>query len=281
MGYLPGADKVYVILSATENFNPDIVRSAIGYLERDLTAELPAEVPADAARLEPYAGLYQGFPSRQPVMALLESLSFQAVSLVDGRLVIAGEPRALTAEGLLRRIDRPYATHALATDEAGVRFIISSLGALRQVPLWEIGLKGLYGALAAAFILGTLVYLLVWLIGWPLGRLKERGGPWPRLVALIAVAVPVAALAVVGVAGSGESWVVIERLGNPTPIAQTVFGLTIAWPIAALAALVTGLFARGLGALQRAYVIGAGAILLVGALYAAQYGWIGLRPWAY
>ena len=155
--------------------------------------------------------------------------------------------------------------------------MFTATGANRKLPLWEIAAKlagGAAFALAAGF---SVLYMLLWIPSAFMGRLAERGGVTIRLLPWLAVvSTLVLAVTTLFALSAGD----LETVGKPSPLAWSIYGLTLAVPAlgtlsllrTAMGAADANVFVRGLAWLSSLSV-------LAFAAYMWSYGWIGMKLW--
>jgi len=129
--------------------------------------------------------------------------------------------------------------------------------------------------LAIVAMATTVLFALLWIPRWLLGKLagvpKRHVRVWPLL----------ATLAVVAFAGvvalNMEN--VIEVLGHPTAWAWTITVATLVFPLSALIGLLAAWRAREINLVTRWQALCASTVFVVVSLYLAWFGIVGWRTW--
>jgi CubicO group peptidase (beta-lactamase class C family) len=276
--YAPGSGAGFVVmanLGTIEVLNAgDQIRE---YLERTLPESKPVAQPIAPADLEDWAGYYQTITPRQQQLAMIESLAnWQTAKAVNGELIFNDTKRIHVGKNVFQKMDSAAPNIVFVRNPEGV-FLYTATGANRKLPLWEIAAKlagGAAFALAAAF---SALYMLLWIPSAFMGRLAERGGVTIRLLPWLAV------ISVLGLAGTtlfALSANDLELVGKPSPLAWSIYGLSLAVPAlgtlsllrSAMGAADANLFVRALAWLSSLSVVAFAA-------YMWSYGWIGMKLW--
>jgi hypothetical protein len=156
-------------------------------------------------------------------------------------------------------------------------FLYTATGANRKLPLWEIAAK-LAGGAAFAFAAAlSALYMLLWIPSAFMGRLAERGGVTIRLLPWLAV------VSVLGLAGTtlfAISANDLELVGKPSPLAWSIYGLSLAVPaLGTLSLLRTAMGAADANIAVRALAWISSLSVVAFAGYMWSYGWIGMKLW--
>jgi CubicO group peptidase (beta-lactamase class C family) len=252
----------------------------ISYLERDWVKPAIEEMKPAPGELEKLAGIYQSTAPRQQMLAPIEKLAdWSPVSIKNGHLLFTGIERIPVGANIFQRTDRAGPTLAFAPTPGGA-ILLTSTSASRRVAMTEIVIKSAFGAVYSLALVVTILYLLIWLIGWFGGRLADRGGALVRLVPTLAILSIPTLFAILFVELSDPSFTALRALGTQSPAALAIYALSLAIPIlgalSVLSAIIanreTPLFARAL-----AFVNGGVALGLAAWLW--QFGWVGLKTW--
>jgi hypothetical protein len=173
----------------------------------------------------------------------------------------------------------PVATAALLTPNEEGRFIQAGMmTTMKRIPAWLASLE----IALTAFVLLSLVSILIYAPFWILGGLsKKRRRPaeralriWPLLAVLSLIAV----IVIFMICGDD----LIARLGNLTGWSVAFFLATVGFAVASVASAIA-LWRAPAGAVRRGvrrFSIAVTVALLIGTVYLAYWGMIGLRTWA-
>jgi hypothetical protein len=258
----------------------DVMDTAIAYLERN--RQKPAVVPyvARPGELAKFAGVYQSKSPRQQMLAPLEALADWAQVTVEGNaLVLDGVKRIPVAPNVFQRVDRMAPSVVFAETDNGIE-LLTATGAKRKVAESEIYVKAGFGGAFGLSLAISVIYALVWIMGWVNGRLAERGGVLVRAVPALVV------LALASLAGlllfllADEGFESIVRIGTPSPVAVTLYAISLSIPVLGGLSLVLGLIAgHGTSLFVRGLALLNGMIGLTASAFLWSYGWIGLKTW--
>lgn len=247
------------------------------YLERSLPESKPVAQPIAPADLADWVGYYQTITPRQQQLAILESLAnWQTAKAENGELIFNDTKRIHVGKNVFQKMDSAAPNIVFVRKPDGV-FLYTATGANRKLPLWEIAAKltgGAAFALAAGF---GLLYMLLWIPSAFMGRLAERGGVTIRLLPWLAV------VSVLGLAGAtlyAISANDLELVGKPSPLAWSIYGLSLAVPIlGALSLLRTAMASSDSNVFVRMLAWLSSLSVVAFAGYMWSYGWIGMKLW--
>jgi hypothetical protein len=245
-----------------------------------------ASLPPNAAD---YAGWYVPDSPRVELVHFLERLvGLSLIRVKEGRVrldLLGGwnETYVPVAGAQFRHVPKkdppdPVATFELLTPNAEGRFIQAGLGAvMKRIPMAE----ALAEIVATAFVLLSMVSILVYAPFWILGGLsKRRRRPAERGMRIWALLAVLCLITFVGIfiACSDD---LIVRLGNLTGWSAAIFLTTLAYGIAAAASTFTAWRtpAESIRPSVRRFSRIVSVALLISAVYLAYWGIVGLRTW--
>lgn len=277
-GYEPTHGAGFVIMiNKPEGEALKALDAVTGYLERSWPKVEPARMPA--ANLDSLAGFYEPSSPRQQMLAPLEALGVANITVENGKLMLDGIERVPVAPNTFQRIDRAGPS-MLFVDTPEGKLLLAATGARRQLPMTEVAAKGGFVIAYALALLISVLFFIVWLISWPLGRLAERGGVLVRLVPTLAIAAPPVFLVTFLLFVAGDAWETLVILGTPSWQAQMIYGMSWAVPVLGALSLLFALIAPyGTSMFVRLLAFVNGALALGAAAYLWQFGWIGLKTW--
>lgn len=276
--YAPGLGAGFVVMANLGTIEVlkagDQIRE---YLERSLPESKPVAQPIAPADLAEWVGYYQTITPRQQQLAIIESLAnWQTAKAENGELIFNDTKRIHVGKNVFQKMDSAAPNIVFVRKPEGV-FLYTSTGANRKLPMWEIAAKvaGVAGyAFAAAF---SALYMLLWIPSAFMGRLAERGGVTIRLLPWLAV------VSVLGLAGTtlfALSANDLELVGKPSPLAWSIYGLSLAVPaLGALSLLRTAVGAADANIFVRALAWLSSLSVVAAAAYMWSYGWIGMKLW--
>jgi hypothetical protein len=260
-----------------------------GYLTRELDKPEPpptAVVPAD--RLQAFAGYYEPHtPQFETLRHMDRLLGIQHIA-VDGDVLratsLAGPPKMLIPvndTGLFRGENDPVATMAFV-EEDDERFLDGGMlfrGNYRQVPAWLVWGQGAVVVLCLAIMLSAVLFSVIWMPRYLLGRMKRVQHMNVRLLPLVAVLCLAGAFGLFLASMAGDP---IERLGKPTIWSVGFCMLTWIFAMTSIAGFVQAIRARRWdvrpGVRCHALLVSTANVCVL--VYLAYWGVIGLRTWA-
>jgi len=258
------------------------------YITRDLTrppVPAPGALPPDAAE---YAGWYEPVSGRNEFIHFLERLAGLSLVRFDGgNMVLASindlnQPFIPVSGKQLRYVSKkdkpePIATVALLEPNAEGRFIYMG-GTGRRIPTVQAWAEIVLTVLFLLSIVAIVLYAPFWLIG---GLIKRRRRPAERAMRLWPL---IAALSLLGFVGCfiGASSDIITLLGHLTVWSFGVFLCTSLFGVASVASAIALWLARKqqIRGFVRWFSITVTGALLIGAMYLAYWGVIGMRTWS-
>jgi hypothetical protein len=289
-GYNPdyGVGYFFAINAGNGQALQEISQAIRAYLTGDLDKPEPPAT-AKPEGLGELTGYYQPITPRLEQTRFLDRLlGVVRVSVRDGRLWVAGLSGSAkdlipVSATLFRGEDEPIATVAFFEDDEDGR-VLQGAGAVvrgnyRPVPAWCVWAEGSVAVVCAVLMLSAVLFALVWVPRWLLGRLRGVRGLSVRVLPLLAVLWLVGAFTLLAV--SAEPPQVFERFGRLTPWSAGLCALTWLFALTAMIGLLQALRGRRLGvsrAVRRHALLVATANTLAAA-YLAFWGIIGLRTW--
>jgi CubicO group peptidase (beta-lactamase class C family) len=283
-GYSPSRDVGFVVLLNSTHAPDALTRLsslAIRYLKRDVEPPAKPVLAVPAERLRQYVGYYRDLSPRnaieQPVRFLAAG---HRVSLDGDQLMLDADfgarvPLVPVEDGLFRREAEIDATLAFTSDDTG-RAVLTGPGFYaEQATKWPVTL--LRAGIAASLAL-ALVAPLIALGRWVRGRARrETPAGFGGLGWLWAAALALLGLGAWAVTGD------VAALAVATSRSQALFGATLAYPAAAVAACLGAAWGWVRGP-RRAYAVLAALTALAHAGLATYLGWwglVGFRSWTY
>ena len=290
MSYMPesGVGYFYSINSGNGDAFNKIGDAIRAYITRDLTrppVPAPGALPPDAAE---YAGWYEPVSGRNEFIHFLERLAGLSLVRFDGgNMVLASindlnQPFIPVSGKQLRYVSKkdkpePIATVALLEPNAEGRFIYMG-GTGRRIPTVQAWAEIVLTVLFLLSIVAIVLYAPFWLIG---GLIKRRRRPAERAMRLWPL---IAALSLLGFVGCfiGASSDIITLLGHLTVWSFGVFLCTSLFGVASVASAIALWLARKqqIRGFVRWFSITVTGALLIGAMYLAYWGVIGMRTWS-
>lgn len=275
--YAPGKGAgLVVMINAQKQEIDDLVGIVTDYLQRDWPS-VPAESkPVPQADLARWAGQYQTATPRQQLLALITSLTqWDGVVASGNSLAYGKDKRAYLGGGLFRK-ENAFVPSSVFVEEDSNTMMYTYGGAARRVPQSEMYAK-FAGIIAFALTTAlSILYALIWIPSYFMGRLEERGGVTIRLFPLLAV------LSVIGLFAtfilsllSGD----LAILGKPSIPAWIFYGFSLAIPVMAALTFLRALVAGDNNVAVRSLAFVTAIVTGIVAAYLYQYGWIGLKLW--
>jgi len=197
--YMPEQNWGYVVLLNSDFSGKalqDLNKLAIDFLSKDFPKAQQPVVTLAASELESFSGYYAPRAPRNQLMAFAEGLAGGVkVKAAGSNLFVSslfGKPEKLLPVGknLFRHENEPEATAAFFTDPSGAKVYVSTGidGAPygeRESIMWVYA-KILLLCLCFALLLSAVLFALVWLILWAIGKLKDVKHLSVRAVPLVA-----------------------------------------------------------------------------------------------
>jgi CubicO group peptidase (beta-lactamase class C family) len=252
----------------------DLIR---GYLERGVPFVRPQNVPPDAAGLDDFAGQYKTISPRQEIISAIVGLTQWNGVRVDGQdLSYMGNRLVHVGGNVFQRPNESSPSLVFERTPDGVR-LHALQGSSRLVPSWELWAKNVSMGLFGLAAILSLLHAAIWLPGWLLGRLKERGGVSIRLLPFAAV------LSVSGVVLGVMVLLAIDDLallGGPSLPARALHVLSLAAPVfVSLALFRVVLGAAGASMAVRGFSLFSAVMAAIACAYLWHHGWIGIEIW--
>jgi CubicO group peptidase (beta-lactamase class C family) len=290
MAYMPdyGVGYFYSINAGNGQAFEKIGDAIHAYITRGLTrtpVPVAAPLPADAQQ---YAGWYEPDSPRNEMMHFMERLALHRIRFERGNMVLSNmfggsdEGFGPVSGAQFRHLPKneppePIATAALITPNSEGRFVFIG-GTWKQVPAWFAVGEMLLLLWFMLSLLAIVVYAPFWIIG---GFIKSRRRPAERAIRLwplIAVLSFAASLGLFILAASDP----ITRLGNLTVWSFGIFFCTLIFAAAAAAGAISLWLARRqqIRRSVRWFSTIVTVALLIGVIYLAYWGVIGIRLWA-
>jgi len=290
MSYMPehGVGVFYSINSGHAEAFGKIGDAIRAYITRSLTRP-PCPPPAGcpSMRRSTPVGTKPAAPRNELTHFLERLVGLTRVRFEGGKLLLTrigalNRPAIPVSGGQFRSVPEkehpsPIATVALLAPSSEGRFVLLG-GTMRQVPTWlalaEIGLTAFF----LLAVLAILLYAPFWMVGGLIRRRRRPAERATRVWPLVAATSLLAFALLVIIAGDD---VVIARLGNLTSWSFGIFLSTIVLAVASLASAVAVWRARTQEVRRsvRWFSTTVTAALLVGAVYLAWWGVIGIRTW--
>ena len=184
--YMPEQNWGYVVLLNSDSSGKalqDLNKLAIEFLSKDFPKAQQPAITLAASELEGFAGYYAPRAPRNQLGAFVEGLIGGVRVKADGRNLsvsgLFGKPEKLLPVGknTFRHENEPEATATFFTDPSGAKVYVSTGidGAPygeRESILWVYG-KILLLCLCFALLLSAVLFALVWLVLWAIGKLKD------------------------------------------------------------------------------------------------------------
>jgi CubicO group peptidase (beta-lactamase class C family) len=290
MAYLPdqGVGFAFMINAGNGAAFQRIGRLVRGYLTHDRTPPAPPPVAPMSALARERAGWYRPDNPRVEKARFLERIMGLArVTATDSGLVVKplmdrARHFVPVADRLFRQPWAPVATLALMDDPANHRDqAIEWMGYLMPLSFHRAWTPAVWAELvvAALFVAGaasTVLFALVWIPRWLLGKLagvpRRSVRVWP-LLATVALLLWVAVLML----GLEDA---IDVFGHPTVRAWTLFGTSLLFPLLALVGLFKARGAVGINRFVRWHALAVSAVFVVVSVYLAWFGVVGWRSWS-
>jgi hypothetical protein len=253
-----------------------------GYLMRTGPAPAPPTVTVGPDELASHAGFYSTVSPAYEFLRIYGEtilLPAQRVSVRDGKLYLRGELIPVAGK-LFRRESRSDPSIAFS-DLAGEHLMLTGLNTLHR----ETAARAMPKLAVLAVLLVSLVLavamLPLQLAGAIRGRLGARGGALARFLPLGALASLLATFALPLAAFASQAPDSLDALAGPSLLSITVLVCSLAFPVLAALGLWRALVAKDLGRFVRGYALVACTAVLVAAVYAARFGWLGVRTWTW
>ncbi len=289
LAYLPehGVGYAFAINGANGAAFGRISKLVRDFLVRDLPEPaLPSPATAPGQPVSAYAGYYEPASPRMAKAQFAERILGLTRLTIDGhglrleQLLDGGASEYVAVtDRLARRPDQSLTTLALLPVDAEDTFIVVEGQTLRRIGGWlawgQVGLL----FIAAGLFASSLVFALVWVPRYLLGRL--RGGPhigvrfWPLVSTLSLIG-----FAALLVGGSNDP---VQRLGRVTAYSVGQMSLSVAlagtafWGLLVVIRAARAPINRGAWWHSLLVAIACSSV----ALYLLYWGMIGLRSWSY
>jgi CubicO group peptidase (beta-lactamase class C family) len=278
--YWPGHGAGYAVMWNVQRPSKalDLIQ---GYLTRSAPKPVVVAQPLDIETARRIEGVYQEIVSRQPLATPLTTLLNYSAALQDkGRLIVDGAPRSHIGGLQFQGENQPGPGYLFLLGE-GEPLMLLPTGALQRVPERTLVLRTLWMALFVLAALFSAIHLPIWIINLARRRISPRGGVGLRFLPLLALASLTVLTVGAILALNADTSVLIERFSRQTDWSLGAFVLTVLIPIFGFLSFWRGLTA-GYGAplWLRLFAMGVGALVLIGAVYLLDFGWIGLKTWA-
>jgi len=291
MGYMPdyGVGYSFSINSDSGDAFEKASKAIRDYVTNKLDKPALPAVASLPPRTEEYAGWYVPDSPRTEFTDFLERLLFiTRIRFEDGRLILShlGEWNLayvpVTAMQF-RRVPKkdppdPVPTLELLTVNEEGRFVQAGIqGTMKRISAWRAWGEIVATIYVALSMVAIVLYAPFWILG---GLSKRRRRPaeramrtWPLLAVLSLVA-----FVGIFIVCSDDPF---ERLGNLTGWSVTLFLLTLAYPVAAVAGAISLWRAPAETVRQsvRRFSLAMTVALLIAAAYLGYWGFIGMRTW--
>ena len=192
-------------------------------------------------------------------------------------MVYTGKARKSVAPGVFQQSDRAAPSFVVKTTAEG-SLLLSAMNTSRKVPLWEVALKALYGAIYALALLLTLGLSVLWTVAACRGRTKQQYFWVIRaLPAMALCSLPLmlgTAAVIMSLDGS------LAYIGAFSAASALIFMLSLWVPGSAVLALYVTL-KRGREAKRGLRLLAwtSTTLTLIACAYLVRFGWLGLRTW--
>jgi CubicO group peptidase (beta-lactamase class C family) len=253
------------------------------YLSRAVRLEPPPPYAVAREELEANAGYYAlASPPYEFLRIYAETLlmALRPVSVREGRLLIGGVERVPAGAHIYRRADALEPSLAFIEHD-GERWMATGLNTSRREPLAVVVPKLAVVALLSLGLVAAVLSAPFHLIGWLRGRLRERGGGLVRMLPLAALIALLATFVLPLVGFVSQDPGALRGLARPSLPSLAILGCSLAFPLLAALGLWLSWRRERLGGWVRLYVRFVCVLLLIAAIYAARYGWIGVRTWTW
>jgi len=249
------------------------------YLMRAVPRPTRAEAVAPE-QLAKHAGFYASVSPTYEFLRIFGETVFlplQRVSLDNLRLNARGELIPL-GPNLFRRPNRTEPTVGFI-DFEGEHLRVTGLSTARREPMLTVVPKLTVLAVLVVTALLAVLALPFQLASLVRGRLREHGGMMVRLLPFAALATLIVTFVCPIVALASQSPKGLRALAAPSPLSLGVLVSSLAFPLLAALGLWRALTTPNVGRYARVHAAVASIAVLLAALYAAGYGWIGVRTW--
>ncbi|MEM1112986.1 MAG: serine hydrolase domain-containing protein [Pseudomonadota bacterium] len=260
----------------------------VDYVTQDL--QPPPKTPQKSeTNLSGFEGLYQPDSPRNELFAGLERLIFSDVRAEDGRLKVSpliGDATELLplGDGQFRGVEDAMATAAFVTSPDNELLLQRGMNTLQQIgPVKAYG-RLLLLAYGLSLWLSSLLFALYWL-GRRV-RAKYRGAAIPHLRVRSLPALAATSLALIfGLIAAMSGLTSPADLAVPTGLTVGLWVASLLFPLMAGLALYAVLSTIGrrreVGTLVWHHSLHTALGLAVLAIFMLQFGWVGLRLWAF
>lgn len=243
--YMPEQNWGYVVLLNSDFSGKalqDLNKLAIDFLSKDFPKPQPPVVTLTAAELESFAGYYAPRAPRNQLGAFVEDFTGGVRVKADGSTLsvsgLFGKPEKLLPVGknTFRHENEPEATATFFTDPSGAKVYVATGidGAPygeRESILWVYA-KILLLCLCFALLASAVLFALVWLLLWVIGKLKDVKHLSVRAVPFIATLVLAAVMfsmtKIFEDVGQVNFWSITIFLGTILFAFLSLFGLWLA-----------------------------------------------------
>ncbi|HQZ40264.1 MAG TPA: serine hydrolase [Vicinamibacterales bacterium] len=282
-GYSAARDAGWVVL-INATYAPEVVQQisslALRYLKRDVEPPVKPALTVEPSVLAGHEGYYHPDGARSAVFAPVEWLTGGTTIRVNGRqlsaapVMGASSPLVPVSDALFRRATDVTPSRVFTTDDDGRSVLIGDGYFGVRTARWRVEVIRVPVLLSIALLATVPLALVVWLVR--VTRARPRGYWALKLTIML---LPAALIAVAGMV----LWAPVRDWGVQNMWTRLVFLGTWALPLASLVALVLWVAAwrDGAGRWFRAYAALVTAAGLVLSAFAAAWGLVGLRPWAY
>jgi CubicO group peptidase (beta-lactamase class C family) len=243
--YMPEQNWGYVVLLNSDFSGKalqDLNRLAIDFLSKDFPKAQQPLVSLTPSELDAFAGYYAPRAPRNQMAAFMEKLAGGTrVRAENGQLLLSGlfgKPEKLLPVGknLFRRENEPEATSVFFSDSSGARVFVSA--GMDGVPYGER--ESIFWPYARLVVLGlclvmlasSLLFAVVWVLRWLLGKMKDvrhlSVRAVPLLATLLLLAVCFSMTKIFQDLGAINFWTVTIYAGTILFALLSLFGLWLA-----------------------------------------------------
>jgi CubicO group peptidase (beta-lactamase class C family) len=248
------------------------------YLQQGWQTPTLVEVKSDQKVLAQAAGIYQSITTRQELLVPLERMgNWAALKLMGSSLMYGDKERKSVAPGVFQQVDKAAPSFLIHASSDGV-FLLSPQNTSRLVPLWEVVLKAVFGAIYVLTLLMSLGLLVWWSVAACRGKTKEQNFWAIRLLPALALCSLPMMLGATAFIMSLEG--ALNHVGTISVASALIFLLSLWVPVSAIWALdITMKNGKEVKPGIRLMAWTSTTLTLIACVYLVRFGWLGLMTW--